>query len=119
VRKKKYDANIDYDEDINCDEVCIMMKSWAEQKAALATAWERFVTVDVPDEEEARQGRLFCVMMVLTFALSLALVLIFVIATLRGMFDNPLLGWLGMTFPLVFVPISIIDFSRAKQGYVS
>jgi GAF domain-containing protein len=95
------------------------MEPRAEQRTALARAWERFVTVDVPDEEEARLGRLFCVMMVLTFALALALVLIFVIATLRGLFDNPLMGWLGTAFPLVFVPLSVIDFFRAKQGYVS
>lgn len=95
------------------------MKSWTEQKAAIATAWERFVTVDVLDEEEARLGRLFCVMMVLTFALSLALVLIFVIATLRGLFDNPLMGWLGTAFPLVFIPLSAVSFYRVKQGYVS
>lgn len=95
------------------------MNSWAKQKTAIAAAWERFVSVDVLDEEEARVGRLFCVMMVLTFALALALVLIFVIATLRGMFDNQLLGWLGTAFPLVFLPISIISFYRAKQGYVS
>jgi GAF domain-containing protein len=95
------------------------MEPRAEQRTALARAWERFVTVDVPDEEEARLGRLFCVTMVLTFALSLALVLIFVIATVRGMFDNPLMGWLGTAFPLVFVPISVISFFRAKQGYVS
>jgi len=96
-----------------------MMKSRDEQKAAIATAWDRFVTVDVLDEDEARLGRLFCVMMVLTFGLALALVLIFVIANLRGMFDNLLLGWLATAFPLVFVPISIISFYRAKQGYVS
>lgn len=95
------------------------MKSWTEQKAAIATAWERFVTVDVLDEEEARLGRLFCVMMVLTFALSLTLVLIFVIATLRGLFDNPLIGWLGTAFPLAFIPLSIISFYRVRQGYVS
>lgn len=96
-----------------------MMKSGVERRTAIAAAWERFVTVDVLDEEEARVGRLFCVMMVLTFALSLALVLIFVMATLRGMFDNPLLGWLGTAFPLVFIPLSIVSFYRAKQGYVS
>ena len=95
------------------------MKSWTEQKADIATAWERFVTVDVLDEEEARLGRLFCVMMVLTFALSLTLVLIFVIATLRGLFDNPLIGWLGTAFPLAFIPLSIISFYRVRQGYVS
>lgn len=95
------------------------MEPRAERSTALARAWERFISVDVLDEEEARQGRLFNVMMVLTFAISLALVLIFVIATVRGMFDDPLLGWLGTFFPLVFVPISIISFYRAKQGYVS
>lgn len=96
-----------------------MMKWWAEQKAALATAWERLVTVDVPDEDEARLGRLFCVLMALTLGLVLALAAIFGVTILRGMFDNPLMGWLGMAFPLVFVPISIVSFYRAKQGYVS
>lgn len=95
-----------------------MMKSWAEQRTAIATAWERFVTVDVLDEEEARLGRLFCVMMVLTFALALALVLIMAIATLRGLFDDALLGWVATAFPLVFVPLSAISFYRAKQGHV-
>lgn len=96
-----------------------MMKSGTERRTAIAAAWERFVTVDVPDEEEARVGRLFCVMLVLTFALSLALVLILLIATLRGLFDNQLLGWLSTAFPLVFIPLSIVSFYRARQGYVS
>ncbi len=96
-----------------------MVKSGTERRTAIAAAWERFVTVDVPDEEEARVGRLFCVMLVLTFALSLALVLILLIATLRGLFDNQLLGWLSTAFPLVFIPLSIVSFYRARQGYVS
>jgi putative methionine-R-sulfoxide reductase with GAF domain len=96
-----------------------MMEPRTERRTALLEAWDRFVTVDVLDEEEARQGRLFCMMMALTFALALALVLIFVIATLRGMFDTPLMGWIGTIFPLVFIPISIVSFYRAKQGYVS
>lgn len=96
-----------------------MMKSWAERRAAIAAAWERFVSVEALDEEEARLGRLFCVMMVVTFGLAAGLVLIFVIATLRGMFVNPWLGWLGTAFPLVFVPLSIVSFYRAKKGYVS
>lgn len=96
-----------------------MMKSGVGRRATIAAAWERFVTVDVPDEEEARLGRLFCVMMVLTFALALALVLIFVIATLRGMFTDPLLGWFATAFPLVFVPLSAVSFYRAKRGFVS
>lgn len=96
-----------------------MMKSRTERRAAIAAAWERFVAVDVVDDEEARVGRLFCVMMVLTFGLALTLVLIFVIATLRGMFADPWLGWLGTAFPLVFVPLSVVSFYRAKRGYVS
>lgn len=96
-----------------------MVKSWTERQAAIATAWERFLTVSVPDEEEARLGRLFCVMMVLTFALSLALVLIFVIATLRDLFPNRWMGWVATAFPTLFIPLSIFSFVRAKQGYVS
>ncbi|MFN2108307.1 MAG: GAF domain-containing protein [Anaerolineae bacterium] len=95
------------------------MEPRAEQKTALARAWERFVTVDVPDEEEARVGRLFCVMMVLTFVLSLALVMIFVTAIVRDLVDSPLKGWLETAFPLAFLPLSVIGYSRAKQGYVS
>jgi len=96
-----------------------MMKSEVGRRATIAAAWERLVAVDVLDEEEARLGRLFCVMMVLTFALALALVLIFVIATLRGMFTDPLLGWFATAFPLIFVPLSAVSFYRAKQGFVS
>jgi putative methionine-R-sulfoxide reductase with GAF domain len=96
-----------------------MMKSWAEQKVAIATAWDRFVAVDVPDEEEARVGRLFCVMMVLTFGLALALVLVFVIAMVRGLIDDPLMGWLEATFPLTLLPLSIVSLLRVKQGHVS
>ncbi len=95
------------------------MKSWAEQKADLTAAWDRFVTVNVPDEEEARLGRLFCVVMVLTFVLALALVLIFVIATTRDLFATRLQGWLATACSLVFVPLSVISFFRAKQGNVS
>lgn len=95
------------------------MEPRAKQRTALAKAWERFVSVDVPDEEEARLGRLFCVMMVLTFGLALALVLIFVTAIVRGLIDNPLMGWLETAFPLAFLPLSVISFYRAKQGYVS
>lgn len=96
-----------------------MSGSWTERKQAIAAAWNRFVTVDVPDEEEARLGRLFCVIMVLTFVLSLALTLVFVVAATRNMFDTPFMGWLGTAFPLLFMPIAVISFFRAKQGYVS
>ncbi len=61
-----------------------MMKSWTERKTALTTAWERFVTVDVSDEEEARVGRLFCVMMVLSFLIALVLTYILASAIARG-----------------------------------
>ena len=95
------------------------MEPRTEQRTALVRAWERFVSVDASDEEEARLGRLFCVMMVLTFGLSLALLLIFVIAIMRGLYDSPLQGWLQAAFPLAFLPLSVISFFRAKRGYVS
>jgi len=95
-----------------------MMKSWTERKTALTTAWERFVTVDFPDEEEARVGRLFCVMMVLSFLMALVLTYILASAIARGMYDQPLVGWAGFAFPLTFILLSSFGFWRAKRGYV-
>ncbi len=96
-----------------------MTGAWSEQKAKLAAAWNRFVTVDVPDEEEARLGRLFCVVMVLTFGLSLVLALILVSAVVRGLFPIRWQGWLIVAFSLLFLPISAFSYRGAKQGNVS
>jgi len=100
-----------------------MASLWAEQKTALATAWNRLVSIQgatgtVSDEEEARLGRLFCVMMVLTCLLAIALVLVLAIATLRGLFASTAGGWAATAFPLVFIPLSVFSFVRAKQGHM-
>ncbi|MDY7078033.1 MAG: PAS domain S-box protein [Chloroflexota bacterium] len=88
----------------------------------LAGGWERLVAVDVPDkggsknEEQARLGRLFSTLMVISTGIVTALTLTFILA---GQLDLMPKGesWLGAAFPLAFIPISIFCFTQARRGH--
>ncbi len=91
---------------------------WAKQKAALSTAWNRFVAVEDPNEEDARMGRLFCVMMAVTSGLLLGLTALFGVATARGMFSPTYIGWIETAFPVSFLFLVVFSFWRVKKGYI-
>ncbi|HOT90652.1 MAG TPA: GAF domain-containing protein [Anaerolineae bacterium] len=95
-----------------------MIGLWAKQKAALYAAWNRFVAVEAPDEEDARLGRLFCGMMVVTFGLLLGLTVLFGVATARGMFSPTYIGWIETAFPISFMLLVAFSFWRVKKGYI-
>ena len=86
-------------------------------KATISKYWERIVAVNVPDEEQARQGRLFNTLMVISIGVVTALSLTFIIAWLAGAMSLSI-AWLAALFPLAFIPFSAFCLSQAKRGRV-
>lgn len=85
--------------------------------ATLAAAWNRFVGVDTPDEEEARVGSLFNVMMVLTFVVTMTLAGAFIVASSQGLLAVTRVPLLALAFPLSFTVLAVYCFLRSKRGY--
>lgn len=84
----------------------------------LAAAWDRFVTVATSDEEDARVGRLFNVMMVLTVAVMLLLATVFIIAVSQGLVSTSQVPVVVLLFPLSLAALSGYSFVRSKRGWV-
>lgn len=88
-----------------------------ERQAGLAEWWEWLVSMETTDEEVARLGRLFNTLMVISTGIVLAIALTFLIAWVRGLLPGPVAG-LAVTFPLAFVPISLLSIVYVKKGYL-
>ncbi|MDY7039913.1 MAG: PAS domain S-box protein, partial [Chloroflexota bacterium] len=82
-----------------------------------AKKWNGLVTVDVPNEEEARLGRLFNILMVISVGVVTALAMAFIITGQLGLIPVDR-SWLGAAFPLAFIPISICCLIWARRGQV-
>lgn len=83
----------------------------------LAEGWNRLIAVNTSDEEEARLGRLFNTLMVISTGTALALAITFAVFWLRGqMADMPF--WLAIMFPVAYLPLSPACLVWAKRGRV-
>ncbi|MGC9081728.1 MAG: GAF domain-containing protein [Anaerolineae bacterium] len=86
-------------------------------KSKLRRWWERLIAVNVPDEEEARLGRLFNTLMVISVGVVLVLSFNFILVWLLGY--TPLApAFIGAAFPWSFIPLSLFCLFQAKRGRV-
>jgi len=93
------------------------MNETTSTRAWLADKWERLIAVDVPDEEEARRGRFFNILMVISTGIVTTLALTFVLIWALGL-TPAFAAWLGAAFPLAFIPISLFCLAQARRGRV-
>lgn len=82
-----------------------------------ADKWERLVAVDVPDEEEARVGRVFNILMVISTGIVTAIALTFILMWALGL-TPAFTAWLGAAFPLTFIPLSLFCIVQARRGHI-
>ncbi|MFP4345437.1 MAG: GAF domain-containing protein [Anaerolineales bacterium] len=79
--------------------------------------WERLVGVDLPDEDLARRGRLFNIVMVLNVLTTASIALLFLaVRYLFGFEDFP--AGAAVPFPFIFIPLAAWWIWLSKQGRV-
>ena len=92
------------------DEQTMSLRPW------LADKWERLIAVEVPDEEDARLGRLFNTLLVISVAIVTAIAMTFVLMYALGMRVFPL--GLAAIFPLAFIPIAVFCILQTRRGRI-
>ncbi len=85
--------------------------------ARITSRWDRLVAVDVPDDEKARQGRLFNTLLMISIGITISLVLTFVSSWLLGMTERSV-ALIAAAFPLGFIPLSLFCMTQAKRGRI-
>jgi hypothetical protein len=86
-------------------------------RAALAEWWNRWITIDVPDEEKARATRLFSTLMIISTGTAASIALTFVVLWRLGlMADRDF--WIAVAFPVAYLPLSPFCLAQARRGYV-
>ncbi len=81
------------------------------------THLEQLITVNVLDEEEIRQGKLFNILMIISIVLVIFLALPFLLIKPLGVTETSV-GFIAAAFPLSFVPLSIYCIIRARRGRI-
>ena len=87
-------------------------------RSRCATGWERLIAVKARDEEEARLGRLFNTLMVISLGIVSALSVDFLLLYPLG-FVTARVSLIAAAFPLAFLPLSIFCIARARRGHIS
>ncbi len=83
----------------------------------LQAQWERLVSVDLPDEDLARRGRLFNIVMVLNVLTTASIALLFLsVRYLWGFEDFP--AETAVPFPFIFIPLAAWWIWLSKRGRV-
>ncbi|MDD5332843.1 MAG: PAS domain S-box protein [Rhodoferax sp.] len=82
-----------------------------------ATAWQRLIAVQARDEEEARLGRLFNTMMVISLGIVVSLSIDFLLLQPLGLVGASL-SWTAAAFPLAFIPLSVFCLVQARRGHI-
>jgi PAS domain S-box-containing protein len=88
----------------------------ARQKK-LVSKWEQLISVNVSDEDMARQGRLFNTLMLISIGIVIFLPLFFFITIFLDLMPAGV-GLLGAGFPLFFIPFSIFCLFWAKKDHI-
>ncbi len=88
-----------------------------ELGSSLAATWERLIAVRARDEEEARLGRLFNTLMVISIWIVVALSIVFLLMQPLG-FLTLRLSWTAAAFPLVMFAFSVFCLVQARRGHV-
>jgi len=83
----------------------------------IARAWERLIAVKARDEEEARLGRLFNILMVISTGIVGALSIDFLLLHPLG-FVSSTVSLIAAAFPLAFLPLSIFCLVQARRGHI-
>ncbi|BBI98886.1 hypothetical protein FGKAn22_05790 [Ferrigenium kumadai] len=86
-------------------------------RTGYAEAWKRLVTAKAGNEEEARLGRLFNTLMVISTGIVVALSAVFLLMQPLGLLSARV-SWTAAAFPLAFVPLSIFCLVQARRGHV-
>jgi GAF domain-containing protein len=79
--------------------------------------WERVVTVDVSDPDQAREGRLFNTLLIISIGITVSLVLTFILTWLLGLTERSV-ALIAAAFPLGFIPLSLFCIDQAKRGRI-
>jgi signal transduction histidine kinase len=82
-----------------------------------AAAWERLIAVKARDEEEARLGRLFNTLIVISTGIVVALSIVFLSMQPLG-FLTQRLSWLAAVIPLASIPLSGFCLVQARRGHI-
>ncbi len=82
-----------------------------------AAAWQRLIAVQARDEEEARLGRLFNTLMLISLGIVSALSVDFLLLYPLG-FAGATVSWTAAAFPLAFLPLSIFCLTQARRGHI-
>ncbi|MDD8017093.1 MAG: hypothetical protein PHP42_01845 [Bacteroidota bacterium] len=90
---------------------------WENFKNNFLVTWERIVEVPVSNEEEARLGRLFNVLMVISFFITVSLTISFVLMKPLGYIETSV-NLIAAMFPFIFIPFSLFCLLWSKRGNI-
>ncbi|MDD5035858.1 MAG: hypothetical protein PHE55_13990, partial [Methylococcaceae bacterium] len=83
----------------------------------LAERWEWLIAVKADDQEQARLGRLFNILMMISTGVVVALSSVFLLMQPLGLL-GPKVSWVAAAFPLAFIPLSLFCLVRSRRGSV-
>ncbi len=83
----------------------------------VAARWERLIAVQARDEEEARLGRLFNILMVIGFGILVVLFMVLFMLRPLGLVGARV-GWVASAFPVAFFAFSYLCLALARRGYI-
>src|ERR1035437_7409637 len=86
-------------------------------RAWLTAGSERLIAVKARDEEEARLGRLFNTLMVISLGIVVALSIVFLLMQPLG-FLTLRLSWIAPAFPLIMFAYSVFCLIQARRGHI-
>ncbi len=93
------------------------MKSIDSIRIKFSTWWNQLITVTVVDAEEARLGRLFNTLMVISFGIVVYLTTVFWVMGQLGLTEKSI-SLTAAAFPFAFIPLSVFCLIYAKHGHV-
>lgn len=79
--------------------------------------WNTLVDVDIQDNGDARLGRLFNTLMVISTGIVLLLTIVFLLMIPLGLADHSII-YVAASFPFGFIPISIFCLIQTKHGRI-
>ena len=90
----------------------------SNQKKWFEEIFEKIISVKFEDKESIRLGRLFNTLMIISIGILIAIISIFLIIYMLKL-DSPLKLLVAISFPIIFLPITIFCILQVKQQHLN
>ncbi|MCK9209905.1 MAG: PAS domain S-box protein [Ignavibacteriaceae bacterium] len=94
-----------------------MTQLFMNLKESINNRWNTLIAVNIQDNGNARLGRLFNTLMVISTGIVLLLTIVFLLMIPLGLADHSIV-YIAASFPVVIIPLSIYCIIQTKHGRI-